>query len=177
MCILYFPMSASQYERELKYILEGESKIIDKITKTCSVLEKDNYYKISEKPFAVIRAAGSHGVDLVATRGDISFLTEVKTSIGDTLHFSSVGGKLQQQADTMIKVCEKTKTLPIYAFRTKNQRGDTWRIFTLDVKGLEGRSNIIHKRLPKLEKSKSGNFVMRWKEGMPLSDFISYLCR
>ncbi len=36
-------MSASQYERELKNILEGEEKILSKITKTCSILEKDNY--------------------------------------------------------------------------------------------------------------------------------------
>ena len=170
-------MSASQYERELKGILEGEAKILSKITKTCSALEKVNYSKISDKPFAVIRAAGSLGVDLVATRGDISFLTEVKTSIGDTLHFSSVSGKLQKQAETMIEMCEKTKNLPIYAFRTKGYRGDSWRIFTMDVNGLGGRASVLHRRLPKIKKSKSGNFVMRWKEGMPLSDFISYLCK
>ena len=170
-------MSASQYERELKNILEGEAKILSKITKTCSALETGNYYKISEKPFAVIRAAGSFGVDLVATRGDISFLTEVKTSIGDTLHFSSVGGKLQQQAEQMKQVCQKTKTLPIYAFRVKGNRGDSWRIFTLDVEGLEGRNNVVHRRLPQLKRSKTGNYIMRWNEGMPLSDFISYLCK
>jgi len=170
-------MSASQYERELKNILEGETKTLSKITKTCSALEKDNYSKISDKPFVVVRAAGSFGVDLVATRGDISFLTEVKASVENTLHFSSVGGKLQRQAETMKKVCEKTKTLPIYAFRTKGQHGDSWRIFTLDINGLEGRTSVLHRRLPKLKKSKSGNFVMRWKEGMPLSDFISYLCK
>jgi len=170
-------MSASQYERELKNILEGEMKTLSKITKTCNVLEKDNYSQIKEKPFAVIRAAGSFGVDLVATRGDISFLTEVKTSIGTTLHFSSIGGKLQAQAETMKKVCERTRTLPIYAFRTKGKRGDSWRIFTLDIDGLEGRTGVLHRRLPKLKKSKSGNFIMKWNEGMPLSDFISYLCK
>lgn len=170
-------MSSSQYERELKSILGGESKILAKVTKTCSALEKDNYMKILERPFAVIRAAGSFGVDLVATRGDVSFLTEVKTSISDTLHFSSVGGKLQKQAESMQETCEKTKTLPIYAFRIKGNRGDSWRIFTLDIKNLEGRPSVLHKRLPKLEKSKSGNYVMRWNEGMSLSDFISYLCK
>lgn len=172
-----FYMSASQYERELKNILEGEPKILTKVTKTCSALEKNNYLKIYEKPFAVIRAAGSFGVDLVATRGDISFLTEVKTSIGDTLHFSSMAGKPQKQAETMKETCEKTKTLPIYAFRTKGKHGDSWRIFTLDLNGLGGRASVVHKRLPKIKKSKSGNLVMRWKEGMPLSDFISYLCK
>jgi Holliday junction resolvase len=170
-------MNASQYERELKNILEGETKTLSKITKTCSMLERDNYSKISDKPFVVIRAAGSFGIDLVATRGDISFLTEVKTSIGNILHFSSVGGKLQKQAELMKEVCEKTKTLPIYAFRTKGHRGDSWRIFTLDIDGLEGRTSVLHRRLPKLKKSKSGNFIMSWKEGMPLSDFISYICK
>ena len=170
-------MSASQYERELKGILEGEGNTLQKITKTCSTLEKGNYLKISEKPFAVIRAAGSFGVDLVATRGDISFLTEVKTSFEDTLHFSSVGGKLQKQAETMKKMCEKTRSLPIYAFRNKGRHGDSWRIFTLELDNLEGRTNILNKRIQKLKKSKSGNFIMRWNEGMPLSDFIYYLCK
>ncbi len=170
-------MSASQYEREFKAILEGENKILKKITKTCSAIEKDNYLKISNKPFAVIRAAGSFGVDLVATRGDISFLTEVKTSKVRTLHFSSISGKLQEQADQMIDLCEKTMTLPIYAFRFKGFRGDSWRIFTLDIKNLNGRAKIVHNRIPKIEKTKSGNFVMKWDRGIPLSDFISYLCR
>jgi len=170
-------MSSGQYEREFKNILEGETETLSKITKTCSAIEKDNYSKILDKPFVVIRAAGSFGIDLVATRGDISFLTEVKTSFEDTLHFSSVSGKLQKQAETMKKICEKTKTLPIYAFRTKGKHGDFWRVFTLDIKGLEGRTSVLNKRLPKIKKSKSGNFVMKWDDGMPLSDFISYLCR
>ena len=170
-------MSSSQYEREFKGILEGDEKILSKITKTCSALEKANYFMINNKPFIVVRAAGSFGVDLVAVRGDISFLVEVKTSVENTLHFSSVGGKLQEQAELMCNMCEKTKTLPIYAFRIKNFRGDSWRIFTLDVKGLDGRASVLHKRLPKLEHSKTGNFIMRWVEGMPLSDFISYLCK
>ena len=148
-------MSASQYERELKGILEGEDKILTKITKTCSNLERENYSTINNKPFAVIRAAGSLGVDLVAVRGDVSFLTEVKTSISSTLHFSSVGGKLQKQAENMIKTCEKTKTLPIYAFRMKGQRGDNWRCFTFDMDCLDGAVGVLHRRLPKINKSKS----------------------
>lgn len=170
-------MSASQYERELKGIFEGDTKIISKSTKTCTTFEKDNYFKISTKPFAVIRSAGSLGIDLVAVRGDVTFLTEVKTSIDNTLHFSSNSGKPQKQAENMIKICKNTKTLPIYAFRTKNIRGDSWRIFTLDFFGLEGRLSVVHNRLPKIKRSNNGNFVMRWEEGMPLSEFISYLCK
>ena len=168
---------SSQYEREFKSILGGENTTLLKITKTCNALEKDNYLSICNKPFIVVRAAGSFGMDLVALRGDISFLVEVKTSIEDTLHFSSVGGKLQKQAEKMRRECEKTKTLPIYAFRLKGYRGDSWRIFTMDVDGLEGRASVLHKRLPKLDSSKKGSFIMRWKEGLPLSDLILYLCR
>ena len=174
---LFRMSSSSQYERELKGILEGENKILLKITKTCTAMERDNYLMIRNKPFAVIRAAGSFGVDLVAVRGNISFLVEIKTSIEDTLHFSSIGGKLQKQADKMRELCEKTKTLPIYAFRLKSCRGDSWRIFTIDIKGLEGKLSILHRRLPSLSYSTKGNFVMRWNEGLLLSDFISYLCR
>ena len=166
-------MSASQYERELKGILEGEKKVLTKITKTCSALEKDNYLKIFNKPFTVIRAAGSVGVDLVAVRGDISFLTEVKSSVSNTLHFSSISGKLQKQADDMCKACEKTKTLPVYAFRLKSHRGDSWRFFTINIKGLEGTANVIHRRLPKLGKSKTGNYIMRWQDGMASQSSMS----
>jgi len=170
-------MSSSQYEREFKSILEGEDKTLSKMTKTCSALEKNSYFKICDKPFIVVRAAGSFGVDLVAVRGDISFLVEIKTSIENTLHFSSVGGKLQKQAELMRDMCEKTKTLPVYAFRLKGYRGDSWRIFTMDVNGLEGRASVLNRRLPKLSSSKSGNYIMKWEEGTSLSDFISYLCK
>jgi len=170
-------MTGSQYEREFKRILEGEKKVVDKITKTCSLLEKNNYFKIYDKPFVVIRAAGSFGIDLVAIRGDISFLIEIKSSIENTLHFSRVSGKLQRQAEIMRDICIKTKTLPIYAFRLKNYRGDSWRIYTLDLNILEGRLSVLHNRLPKLQKTKNNNYIMRWNDGLPLSNFILYLCR
>ena len=168
---------SSVYERELKGILEGDEKILLKITKTCTTLEKGNYSLIKEKPFIVVRAAGSFGVDLVALRGDVSFLIECKASTEDTLHFSSVDGKLQRQAVKMQQDCVKTKTLPIYAFRLKSHGGDAWRLFTMDLVPLEGRAKMLQSRLPKLALSKSGNFIMRWNDGLPLSDFISYLCR
>jgi Holliday junction resolvase len=168
---------SSAYERELKGILEGDEHVLTKITHSCSKEETDNYRRIQTKPFIVVRAAGSLGVDLVALRGDVSFLIEVKSSLEPTLHFSSVNGKLQTQAETMRLDCEKTKTLPIYAYRYKGFRGDTWRIFTFDLPTLEGRAQILNKRLPKLQTSKQGNYIMRWDDGLPCSEFISYLCR
>jgi len=168
---------SSVYERELKGILEGDEKVLSKITKTCTALEKGNYYLSKQKPFIVVRAAGSFGVDLVALRGDISFLMEIKSSTVDTLHFSSVDGKLQRQAEKMQRECEKTKTLPVYGFRLKGHGGDSWRLFSMEISRLEGRAKILHSRLPKLSVSKSGNFIMRWEDGLPLSDFLMYLCK
>jgi len=168
---------SSVYERELKGILEGDEKTLSKITKTCSALEKGNYFLTQQKPFIVVRAAGSFGVDLVALRGDISFLMEIKSSTTDTLHFSSVDGKLQRQAEKMQRECERTKTLPVYGFRLKGHGGDSWRLFSMEISQLEGRAKILHNRLPKLGISKNGNFIMRWDDGLPLSDFLMYLCR
>ena len=168
---------SSAYERELKYILEAQHKTLKKVTTSMDTLSRDDYFRIQDKPFIVVRAAGSFGFDLVAVRGDMSFLIEIKTSISDTIHFSSTDGKLQQQAEKMKDECEKTKTLPIYAFRLKNHRGDSWRIFTFNINGLQGRSRILHNHLPKLDQSNKGNFIMRWKEGLQLSEFINYLCR
>jgi Holliday junction resolvase len=170
-------MNGSQYEREFRSILEADEIMLEKITKSCSAIEKENYLRIMDKPFAVIRAAGSLGVDLVAVRGDVSFLVEIKTSSSPTLHFSTMAGKLQQQAESMIALCEKTLTLPVYAFRLKRYRGDSWRIFTIDHKTLKGRLRILHQRLPMLDRSPNGNFIMRWGEGMPLSRFLDYLCK
>ena len=170
-------MNGSQYEREFRSILEADEPILKKITKTCSTVERENYFRVLEKPFAVIRAAGSLGIDLVAVRGDLSFLVEIKTSSASTLHFSSMSGKLQEQAESMLELCEKTETLPVYAYRLKRQRGDSWRVFTIDHSNLQGRLRIVHQRLPQLSQSKTGNYIMRWDEGMPLSDFLSYLCR
>jgi Holliday junction resolvase len=168
---------SSVYEREFKGILEGDEKTLSRITKTCSAIERGNYYLTKTKPFIVVRAAGSFGVDLVALRGDISFLLEIKSSNSDTLHFSSVDGKLQRQAEKMRQECEKTGTLPVYGFRLKGHGGDSWRLFTMEIHQLEGRAKILHNRLPKLSLSKSGNYIMRWEEGMSLSDFLVYLCK
>lgn len=168
-------MSSSNYERELRSILRGEEDILNSVIKTCSDGEKEKYLKIKEKPFAVVRAAGSYGVDLVAVRGDISMLIEIKSSASSKIHFSSVKGKLQQQAEKMKRECERANVLPVYAFRLKNKRGDAWRLFTLEINGLSGKSKKIYDGLPKLKLSRNKNFVMDWDEGMKLSDFIEMI--
>lgn len=163
------------YERELKYLLAGDPKIIAKMVKTCDGEESNAYNSMLKEPFLVIRAAGSLGVDLVALRWDFSFPVEVKSSAEDTLHFSR-NARLSEQADRMKETCELSHVVPIYAFRLKSVRGDPWRIFTIPSdQELKGRMGLLYRRIPKLDVTSSGNYVMRWSEGVKLSSLISYM--
>ena len=180
--IIFNHQMKGDYERELKGILQGNKDILINVTRRCSPEEKEKYLKIIETPFTVVRAAGSFGIDLVAVRGDLSLLIEIKSSNKDTIHFSSQNGKLQKQAYLMREECKRSKTLPIYAYRLKNYRGgDAWRIFTLDeMNCLIGRAKIVHKKIPKIKKSNNGNLIMKWDNGMSLAefiDYINYLCK
>jgi len=162
------------FERELKGILRADADMLERVTKTCDEGERKAYFRIRERPFMVIRGAGSLGVDLVAIRSDLSLPIEVKSSVNDVLRFSR-NEKLAVQAKEMMEDCRRVGLMPIYAFRYKRQRGDAWRIFTLDVGPVNGKLRVIYARLPKISPSKDGNLIMRWDEGMPLSKFIDYL--
>jgi Holliday junction resolvase len=162
------------FERELKGILRAEEDMLARVTKTCDDDEKGSYYRIKERPFMVVRGAGSLGVDLVAIRSDLSLPIEVKSSVHDVLRFSR-NEKLAIQAQEMMDDCRRVGLMPVYAFRFKRHRGDAWRIFTLDVGPINGRLRVVYQRLPKITPSKDGNLIMRWHDGMPLSKFIDYL--
>ncbi|UCD91774.1 MAG: Holliday junction resolvase [Methanobacteriota archaeon] len=170
-------MAGSDYERELKRILHGDLDIINKVTRTCDDNEKEHYLKIIDKPFVVSRAAGSMGFDLIALRGDVSFPIEVKTSSRKTIRFSDASGRASDQARWMIRECDRAGLFPVYAYRLKGQRGDSWRVFAMEVEGVKGRLGVMYKRLPKVEKSAVGHYVLRWEDGMQLNKFIDYLCR
>ncbi|MBN1677529.1 MAG: Holliday junction resolvase [Candidatus Thermoplasmatota archaeon] len=162
------------FERELKGILSADENMLTRITKTCDDDERDSYFRIRERPFMVIRGAGSLGVDLVAIRSDLSLPIEVKSSVSDVLRFSR-SEKLAVQAQEMMDGCRRVGLMPIYAYRFKRHRGDAWRVFTLDVGPINGRLRVVYQRLPKITPSRDGNLIMRWNDGMPLSKFIDYL--
>ncbi|MCL2295803.1 MAG: Holliday junction resolvase [Methanomassiliicoccaceae archaeon] len=163
------------YERELKYLLSGDKKVITQMIKTCNEDESRSYSLMLEDPFLVVRAAGSLGVDLVAMRWDFSFPVEVKSSAEETMHFSR-NPRLTEQAARMKKVCCKSNLLPVYAFRLKSVRGDPWRVFTIPTDNeLKGRNELLRKIIPKMEVTSNGNYIMRWGDGMKLCDFISYM--
>ena len=162
------------FERELKGILTANKEILSRVTKTCDPEEREGYGRIEEKPFMVVRGAGSLGVDLVAIREGLSLPIEVKSSTSTVLRFSR-SEKLTIQAQGMVDDCRRVGLMPVYAFRHKGQRGDAWRIFTIDMGPMNGRLRFVYERLPKIECSREGNLIMRWKDGMPLSRFIDYI--
>ncbi|MCQ2084613.1 MAG: Holliday junction resolvase [archaeon] len=163
------------YERELKYLLSGEPKAITKMVKTCNEEETQAYCSMIDSPFLVIRAAGSLGVDLVALRWDFSFPIEVKSSENDILYMSKTA-RLIEQAEKMMEECDRSHLIPIYAFRLKGVKGDPWRIFTIPSDySLKGHAKLLKEKIPKLDISKNGNFIMRWNDGMKLSDFLAYI--
>jgi Holliday junction resolvase len=165
---------AKGYERELKRILEGDAETLENSTKTCSKEEKEAYFRIKEHPFVMIRSAGSLGVDLVALRGEYAFPIEVKSSKNKKIRMAN-SPQLKEQARKYKESCIRASLMPIYAFRLKNVRGDSWRIFTLKDMKVKGATGVIYRRLPKAHVSKDGYMILRWEEGWPLNKFIDYL--
>jgi Holliday junction resolvase len=167
-------MSGGTFERELKGILRGDERVLRRVTRSCSPEEREDYWKIGERPFTVLRAAGSLGIDLVAIRGDVSFPIEVKASKRRTVWLSK-SQRTIAQARELLEECSKSRVLPIYAYRLKNSRGDSWRIFTVDGVAVSGILERIQGDLPKVNVSKGGYYILRWSEGWPLHRFIAYL--
>ncbi len=165
----------SIYERELKGILSGDSKYIFKFSRSLSEDEFRWYRSSIERPFMVIRAAGSLGVDLIAIRDDYSFPIEVKSASTRKIVFTHSSARAQEQAEIFLKECERARILGIYAYRLKGFIGDPWRVFSLPVNGLTGRMRLLSETVPTIPLTRGGNFVLRWDEGMPLSKFLSYV--
>ena len=166
----------SIYERELREILGGNREVIERVCKSLSEEEREKYHRILHRPFITIRAAGSLGIaDIVAIRGDISFIVEIKVRKEEEILFSHEGGRMQRKAEEMRERCSASGVLPIFAYRLKGKRGDAWRIFTLEMNNVEGVGRKLHRIIPKLEKSRGGNYIMRWERGMKLADFIALI--
>lgn len=160
----------TEYERELKKLLEGNLQAMVKMKKTCSAGEALGYDVCERHPFMVIRGAGSFGVDLVALRGELSFPIEVKSSIHDKVYLSQP--RLKEQLQVFIEECRSANTFPIYAFRLKKKKGDPWRVFTIQMEGLKYFSRTLNNKIPPLRLTAGGNYVMEWSEGMSLSTFL-----
>ena len=168
---------ASQYERELRTVLAGIPKGVDAVTRSCDAVAKARAMKVMDRPFLVVRAAGSGmegSGDLLALRGDLCFPIEVKSSKKSKLYLS---GRTWDQYLAMVYEGKRCELMPLYAYRLKGVRGDSWRIFRVDVGKLSGRLGMLTRRIPELPKSRNGKPFLDWEQGMPLHKFLALVCR
>jgi Holliday junction resolvase len=163
-------VNGTVYERELKLILSGNEEKL----RTIKWIGDDIKNRIKSKPFMVVRAAGSHGFDIIIIRHDLSIPVEIKSSKEKILNFSSSSNRSQEQAEIYMQMISKVGVMPLYAYRMKNVDGDPWRIFTFDTQ-YEGKYRMFSRIVPKIEVTRSGAYVMKWEKGLPLSSLLDYL--
>ena len=168
---------AGQYERELRAVLAGIPKGVAAVTRSCDPVAKARARQVIERPFLVVRAAGSGmegSGDLLALRGDLCFPIEVKTSKKSKLYLS---GRTWDQYQAMIYEGKRCDLMPLYAYRLKGVRGDSWRIFRVEVGRLSGRLGMLTRRIPALPLTRNGKPFLDWEQGMPLHKFLAFVCR
>ena len=166
----------TSYERELRSVLAGEIKGIRAVTRSCSEVERAKAMRVVRRPFLVVRApgSGSEGTgDLLALRGDVCFPIEVKTSKSKRIYLS---GRTMDQYKSLKSTGEKCGLLPLYAFRLKGVRGDSWRIMKVEVEGLTGKLRHLSRSIPALPLSSRGTPHLDWDAGMPVHKFLSLIC-
>lgn len=164
------------YERELKGVLTGEERAVEKMTRTGGNDIVLAYRQPMHEPFQVVRAAGSLGDgDLVVMRNGFAFLVEVKAANRDTVHFSESSGKLQEQAEALTQTAQQAGTLALYAFRLKgHNKKDPWRLFSLPTDDLPRKFEMLADRVPRLPRTRSDTYVLRWEQGRPLHAFLEH---
>ena len=167
----------SLYERELRAVLAGEPDGVRAVTRSCNPSEKARAMQVIRRPFLVVRAAGSGGGgagDLLAIRGDVSFPIEVKANKERRIYLS---GRTWEQYEELKRAGEACGLLPIYAYRLKGVRGDSWRILRVETTSLQGRLAVIANRIPALPLTRNSRPYLDWEAGLPLHRFLSLLCR
>ena len=168
---------SSVYERELRAVLAGEIKGVRAIIKSCTEVERARAMQVIQRPFLVVRApgSGSEGTgDLLALRGDMCFPIEVKSSKSPKQNLS---GRTIEQYEALRVTGERCGLLPLYAYRLKGVRGDSWRIMRVEVESLTGKLRHLSRSIPKLPLTKNGTPHLNWEKGMPLHRFLALVCR
>ena len=164
---------ASAYERELKGLLEGDPEAWGRYGRGLRPAERYAARAARRARFLVVRAAGSFGFDLVALRREFAFPLEVKASRAGTIHFSAASGRAAAQLAAHRKAVAEVGLAVLYAYRRVGLRNDEcWRIFIVPTAGLDGHLGVLRRRLPPIDRTRDGNAVLRWMDGMPLAEFL-----
>jgi len=166
--------SFSSYERELRDLLQGDRTAILHYAKGLAPEERPDLERMIAAPFLVVRGAGSLGFDLVALRRELALPVEVKASSEATIHFTAASGRAAEQLEAHRTSVERVGLVAIYAYRKIGHRaGDPWRVYSAARQPQRGMLGLLAKRLPPVDRTREGNAVLRWDNGMPLVRFLS----
>lgn len=158
------------YERELRSVLAGELKGVRAVIRSCSEIERAQMMQVVKRPFLVVRApgSGSEGTgDLLVLRGDMCFPIEVKSSKESKLYLS---GRTVHQYNALKDVGERCNLMPLYAYRLKGIRGDSWRIMRVEGGHLSGKLRQLSRKIPTLPLTRNGTPYLGWDKGCHLID-------
>jgi Holliday junction resolvase len=165
--------SSSAYEREFRSLLEGQPEAVRSYARTLPPAERSEFERLVDKPFLIIRAAGSLGFDLVALRREFAFPIEVKASSEPVIRFSAASGRANAQLEAHRKAVARVGLTVLYAYRRIGLRGEeTWRVFVAGDLPESGALRFLCRRLPPVSHTPEGNGILRWDEGLPLSRFL-----
>ena len=99
---------------------------------------------------------------------------EVKSSKTDKIYLS---GRTKYQYDALKSTGEKCGLQPLYAFRLKGVRGDSWRVMKVPVEGLTGKLRVLSRSIPNVPLTRNGSPYLNWHDGMPLHRFLALISR
>jgi len=166
--------SSSAYERELRTLLEGDRGAVRAYARGLPPEDRAGFEEIVEAPFLVVRGAGSLGFDLVALRREFALPLEVKATSEDVIRFTAASGRAEIQLAAHRRAVGRVGLTVLYAYRRLGRRGEEpWRLFLASDPPERGVLRLICRRLPPVNTTRSGNGILRWQEGMPLSRFLS----
>ena len=167
--------NASAYERELRYLLEGDGGSVRGYARALPPPDRPEFEHLTEAPFLVIRGAGSLGFDLVALRRDYAFPLEVKASAEPVIRFTAASGRAEAQLAAHRSAVQRVGLTVLYAYRRiGRQKEEPWRIFLGSSVPQRGVLKGVCSHLPHVSATAQGHGVLRWEEGMPLSKFLHY---
>ncbi len=164
---------SSKYERELRDILMGNEDTLKRVTRTMDERSAKAYMTCIDKPFLIMRGAGSLGIDLFAYRNKLSFGIEEKSCGGDKLYFSS-DDRLNEQHNVFEDYAERMGLAYVYAYRQKGFRGEKWSVYRTE------KSRIVDvlsdkNDLPLIPQTVHGTRYLSYNDGLPLSKYIEIL--
>jgi len=162
------------YERALRGLLSGDPASVRSYARALPPEARPGFERLIHEPFLVVRAAGSFGFDLVALRREFAFPIEVKASSDDVIRFTAASGRASEQLEAHRAAVARVGLMVIYAYRRLGlRREECWRLFLEGTRPNGAIVGYVFQPVPPVSRTREGNGILRWGEGMPLSQFIA----